>query len=179
MKLYIKKLLRESLISEVSDEVYELIKNKYSKSRIHAGIESKDEFIEYRPSVQPNRPGYKPKGFWYGFGTSWLDWVRSEMPEWESENAFLVDIDDSKILKIRTSDELLAFHEKYSKDMMPGYGEEFIDWGKVAVDYPGIEIAPYLWDMRNDSRVPWYYTWDVPSGCIWGYGVIKKIERIN
>ena len=179
MKRYIKKLLRESLINEVSDEVYELIKNKYSKSRIHAGIKSKDEFIEYRPTVQSNRADWKPKGFWYGFGTSWLDWVRNEMPEWESENAFLVDIDDSKILKIKTPDELLAFHEKYSKLPMPDYFEKYIDWGKVAVDYPGIEIAPYLSSMRMDSRVPWYYSWDIASGCIWGDGVIKKIEKIN
>ena len=30
-----------------------------------------------------------------------------------------------------------------------------------------------------DDRVGWYYSWDVASGCIWGSGVIKKIERIN
>ena len=30
----------------------------------------------------------KPEGLWYGMGDSWIDWVRHEMPAWESNNLF-------------------------------------------------------------------------------------------
>jgi len=179
MKRYIKKLLMEGLLSEVTDEVYELIEREYSSSRIHTGIKSTHEFIKYKPTTQVHSAANKPKGFWYGIGTSWLDWVKYEMPEWESKNVFLLDIDDSKILKISNDDGLLKFHDKYGQYSMPGYYQKLINWKKVAEHYDGIEIVPYLVSMRMDNRVPWYYGWDVASGCIWGSGVIKKIKKIE
>jgi hypothetical protein len=180
MKGYIKKLLREGLLSEVTDEIYELIEREYSSSRI---LMSKNDEIQFRPVDQSSTPRHKPMGLWYGIGTSWLDWVRGEMPEWEAENVFLLDINESKIIKITNDEELLAFNDKYSEKNTYGgsflTGDAPINWVKVAEHYDGIEIAPYLWNMRMDDRVGWYYTWDVASGCIWGSGVIKKIERIN
>ncbi len=179
MKRYIKKLLREGLLSEVTDEIHELIRRKYSNSRIV--ITDEDE-IEFRPVVQDQnaRPSSKPEGLWYGIGASWLDWIKDEMPEKNKANAFLLDIDDSKILRISSNEELLAFHERYSYRIYHGeLYDELIMWDVVSFDYGGIEIAPYLWDMRMDDRVEWYYGWQIASGCIWGSGVIKKIERIN
>ena len=40
----------------------------------------------------------KPKGLWYGMGDSWIDWVRHEMPTWECNNLFKLDLDESKII---------------------------------------------------------------------------------
>jgi len=53
----------------------------------------------------------------------------------------------------------------------------YIDWGRVAEDYSGIEIAPYLYEARMKHM--WYYGWDVASGCIWGKGVVKNITKIS
>ena len=59
----------------------------------------------------------KPEGLWYGMGDSWIDWVRHEMPAWESNNLFKLDLDESKIIKLNNEEELLAFNEKYGEEL--------------------------------------------------------------
>jgi hypothetical protein len=174
MKGIIRNLLREALLDEVSDDVYDLVKGEHSGSRI---IMSKFEDISYRST--PDQPiGVKPRGLWYGIGPSWINWVRSEMPDWERDNVFVLDIDESKMKIIRTYDELIKFDEAYGVNDNRRYGRyREIDWSRVANDWGGIEIAPYIYEARYD--VFWHYGWDVASGCIWGDGVIKNIRRIN
>jgi hypothetical protein len=96
-KVKIKNMLRESfvpkVVNEVSKDVYDLINTKYSNSRI---IMSPEEKITYK-SNDTQCLGYKPKGLWYGLGASWVDWVRNEMPHWETEHVFKIDIDESKM----------------------------------------------------------------------------------
>ena len=169
MKGFIRNLLREGLLDEVSSDVYDLVKTKYSNSRI---IMSKYDEISYKP--EPNQPvRFKPKGLWYGIGSSWIDWVKGEMPEWEYDNVFVLDIDESRMKIIRTPEELIEFDKKYTGDEK-GWD---IDWSMVARDFDGIEIAPHNYIYRAD--VDWYRTWDVSSGCIWGDGVIRDIKKIK
>jgi hypothetical protein len=77
---------------------------------------------------------------------------------------------------IRNYDELVAFEEKYGIEDQPRR-YMVINWGKVAVDYDGIEIAPYIFKARNKHM--WYYGWDIASGCIWANGAIQNIEKLN
>lgn len=139
--------------------------------------------IEFKPTKQNYSPelSLKPKGLWYALGTSWIDWVRSNMPEWESDNLFKIDINDSKIIKITNKEELIIFYNKYkciNKDF-PILSS--IDWELVSKDYLGIEISPYKKydDIMFDYEFLWYYGWDVPSGCIWGDDVIVDIKKLN
>ena len=166
----------DSVLREVGSDVYELIKTKYSKSRL---IMSKDDKIDFRSTPIGNQEvRFKPMGLWYGIGSSWIDWVRSEMPAWESENVFKIGINESRIKIIRVYDELVEFDKEYGVPFNFGYKKYTnIDWGKVANDYGGIEIVPYIYEARR--KIDWYYGWDVASGCIWGNGVINKIERLN
>ena len=107
------------------------------------------------------------------------------MPDWEDEHVFKIEVDESRMRVIRNYHELLGFDKeygieedfgaKYGKSI--GYSQKNIDWRKVASDYGGIEIAPYIYKGRYD--ISWYYGWDVASGCIWGDGVIKGINRIS
>jgi hypothetical protein len=122
----------------------------------------------------------KPRGFWYGFGNEWIDWVRGEMPEWEGEYLYEVDIGRSNILQIKTTSEITIFNKKYQASeskhgysRVPGYA---IDWGAVAKKYDGIEINPYQWGCR--LKYIWYYSWDVAGGCVWNLAHIqlKQIE---
>lgn len=105
--------------------------------------------------------GMKPDGFWYGFGKNWIDWTKSEMPEWTGKYIYEVKIPNN-ILKITSYKELLQFNEEFkiNIDMM-----DVIDWKKVASKYNGIEIAPYQYKARLDLL--WYYGWDIGSGCVW------------
>jgi hypothetical protein len=58
MKSLIKKLLREGLLSEITEEAYELLKTKYKNSRV---IMSKEEQITFRNSPEQT-VRFKPKG---------------------------------------------------------------------------------------------------------------------
>jgi hypothetical protein len=180
MKSIIKKLLREGLLDEVSSDVYSMIG---PNDRV---IMSKFEEINFNnidDSAQEIR--FKPRGLWYGIGTEWIDWVRGEMPEWESEHVFIIKVNEPRIKIIRTLDEIDAFTKEYgsnegsSRYRMTGgsYKDYSIDWRRVAADYDGIEIAPYNYRARNEYI--WYYGWDVASGCIWNKGALQDIKRIS
>jgi hypothetical protein len=145
----INEMTRE--FNEVSDNTYDLINNIYSDARI---IMSKDDMIEFRATpIENQEPRAKPRGLWYGIGPSWIDWVRSEMPDWEVDNVFKIDIDESKMLLIRNIEELDAFDKEYSTDDDSRWKN--IYWHKVASRYGGIEIAPYLYEGRYEYM--WYY----------------------
>lgn len=159
--------------NEVADNVYNLIEEKYSDSRL---IMTDNNIIEFKSvPIDEQKMALKPRGLWYGIGPSWIDWVRSEMPDWEVDNVFKIDVDETKLLTIRTIEELDAFDEKYGSSITSYFRN--IDWGKVASEYGGIEIAPYIYKGR--FKYIWYYGWDVASGCIWDDGVITNIEKLN
>jgi hypothetical protein len=173
MKHIIKKLLRENLLSEVSDDIYEIIRSRYSNGRItmEPRASLNGDKIIYSPVDQPNKPMAKPFGLWYSIGTEWIDWVRMEMPQWERDHAFLLDIDDSRLLKINTYHDLKLFNEEYGIDTY------YVDWKRVSEKYGGIEIAPYIYEARHEML--WYYPWDVASGCIWGSNMVKNSKLIQ
>lgn len=129
------------------------------------------------PVPQPIEPYHKPKGLWYAIGTEWIDWVKNEMPHWEGDYLYKIEVNPSKILFIKNKEELLSFSSRYSvinqdSDLMGA-----IDWKSVAEKYSGIEISPYQFNLKYN--ITWYYTWDVASGCIWKQDGIKNIKRIS
>lgn len=162
------KLLYENKLNEISDESYELIEEKYSDSKL---IMTKNDSISFNEiKEQKAKAWIKPQGLWYGIGTSWLDWVRSDMPEWEDDHVFKIDVDKSKMLMIHTLEDLYSFNDKYAGS------DGLIFWKLVANEYSGIEISPYMQEARYDMM--WYSTWDVASGCIWSKDAITNIEKI-
>ena len=149
--------------------------------------------------------GRKPRGLWYGCGDEWLSFIRSEFgPEYEQSIKHIYKIDlnyatlsryrGDSVLRISTADELRDFDGMYTvrpskggstrRDIL-GTKMEMIDWHKVATEYSGIEICPYLgyqpWsgDVNFRMGLDWYYTWDVASGCIWNEKAIRNIELIS
>jgi len=174
-----KSSKKKKKINEISDEQFDFISSGYSDKRI---ILSNDEEINFISRKSDQRVTYKPRGLWYGFGTSWAEWVMSEMPEWRKDykSIFLLEINESSILKMSTKEELLEFTKKYSPKETSNYFERnLIDWVSVVNDYDGIEINPYIYSARMDERTNWYYPWDVASGCIWSIGGIKSIKKIG
>ena len=116
-------------------------------------------------------PFEKPRGLWYGFGNSWIEWVRGEMPEWEGNCLYELNIKHSNVLSINNFKEMEQFYENFNTiPTDPTYQrwDEYhnpIDWNKVADKYDGIEIPVYRHECRFNHS--WYYGWDVASGCIW------------
>lgn len=120
----------------------------------------------------------KPEGFWYSVDGDWERWCREDMPGWLTEFVFDVRLGMERILRIQTLKELDAFHEKYKATLL-GSSAEYINWRSVALDYDGIQIAPYQWKRRLEGKCSkWYYVWDCGSGCIWrpiGVTVQRKV----
>lgn len=130
--------------------------------RIHT---SKTSFeLEQRTFNQ--KVDMKPKGFWYGFGSEWIDWTRSEMPEWVGKYIYSIDIGNTNVLQIKTHMELMQFNREYESGPY-----KYIDWKKVASKYDGIEINPYQYEAR--FQYMWYYGWDIASGCVWNLSNVK------
>ncbi len=136
------------------------------ETRIHM---SKKPF-ELERRVYSQRIGFKPSGFWYGFGNEWIDWTRSEMPNWIGKYIYKVDIDKSNILEIKTHMDFMMFTRKY-QSLKSGAEGQAIDWGVISKKYDGIEINPYQQEARYQYM--WYYGWDVASGCIWNLNKVK------
>ena len=156
---------------------------KVSISKEQRTIASADEYKGFRPEKQREKPGYKPEGLWYACGDEWIEWTKSEMPEWLKEYKYLYEISiTDRVLKIDTPEKFKDFESKYSAsrngDESGRYSEKFINWASVAKDYDGIEICPYMGQFRMGSS-DWYYPWDVASGCIWSPGGIKDVKLIG
>lgn len=139
--------------------------------RVHM---SKKPF-ELEPRTFVQRVTMKPSGFWYGFGSEWIDWCRSEMPDWVGKYIYGVDVGKSNVLQITTNLELMQFNRKYESRVSDTgyklYEGESIDWQKVVSEYDGIEINPYQNEARNQYM--WYYGWDIASGCVWNLSKVK------
>lgn len=133
-------------------------------------------------SAPSQRIGMKPKGLWYGIGTSWVDWLEGEgysisSKDWGGKYIYKLKLSGG-VLRIKSAAELDEFTDEYNADKH-GIGEfgSFINWHEVAKKYKGIEIAPYQSSRRH--RYMWYYGWDVASGCIWSASAVSKFIRVT
>lgn len=129
---------------------------------------SKDPLVAIDDKEQLEHSGHKPTGFWYSCEHEWLNWVRLEMPGWESEHYYDVKLDYSKILTLDTEEKMIAFDREY------GIDDWTINWELVAEKYYGIEICPARRRLR--FKLLWYSTWDIASGCIWNKKAILEFK---
>lgn len=127
------------------------------------------------PSKYNQKPSWKPVGFWYAQGMSWLKFVRDEMPR-ERGCCYLykVHLDPKlKILRINTLKKYTKFVEQYPayKEFVRGRSDEDYDkilpnWGKLSKEYDGFEII-----IPNFQKLKMKYfglgIFDIPSGCLW------------
>lgn len=117
----------------------------------------------------------KPQGLWYsceGSNLGWKEWCEAEDFRIEDlTHGYVLEIDFTQMLVIRTTEELDAFHDEYNIEIIPSIKMRRIDWEAVAKRYTGIEIEPYNWQRRLSQTdvmdMLWYYGWDCASGCIW------------
>lgn len=172
-------------VKEPSDTLREcigMIIKEEIKKRSHMSQTEMEEFKDI--SVDEQEIDYKPKGFWYDCDGEWSNWVEMNMPEWLGEHKYDVELEHSEMKVIRNYEELKRFNDEYS--INPEVSEDFylddlIDWRRVATDYAGIEICPYInkiEQIRKNGKVfKWYTSWDVASGCIWDKRAIKTIKK--
>ena len=135
---------------------------------------SKTPYTEFRNVQQkkPPHPMVKPQGLWYGCGDAWVEWVRSESPEWLEASNYLYEVKtDGKVLKISNDEEFEELEAEFG--IQSPFGR-LIDWELIQKEgYGGIEICPY--NMQRRMKSDWYYGWDVASGCIWDSSSIQDV----
>jgi hypothetical protein len=128
---------------------------------------------------EPNR--YKPGGLWVsieGDEDGWSDWCRNEQFGLDQlAHAHEVVLSpDANILFISDADGIDAFTRQYGQVDEWGFGQ--IDWQRVACQFQGIIIAPYIWSRRLAPHTHWYYAWDCASGCIWDISAVQSITLV-
>ena len=143
---------------------------------IHFG---REKLSKVRSVTQDQDPAYKPRGLWVSVegenSHGWKDWCEAE--DWGQSNLVqeteIVLAQNAKVLRLSSATELDDFTNQYGvgSDSLRG-----IDWKRVAWQYSGIIIAPYIWERRLESHTMWYYGWDCASGCIWDSSAIKELR---
>jgi hypothetical protein len=127
----------------------------------------------------------KPEGLWITDESeyNWPAWCLGEnFGLYGLTNRHAVDIDMSRVHLMQTVAEVREFaarfgvEDKASEEYMRRNG---INWQKAESFYDGVIIAPYLWEIRLDHALSWYYGWDCSSGCIWDAGAIRDVRLLD
>jgi hypothetical protein len=117
----------------------------------------------------------KPNGLWVSVkgGQDWEAFCRGDNFALEGlKNKTPIAVKpEANILWVSGVKEFDTFAEKYGEPAK--YGDHCINWPKVATDFDGIIIAPYIWQRRLHQGSSWYYGWDCASGCIWNLEAIE------
>lgn len=171
------QIVLEALVAKSKQNKYERIKQAIGDNE--RVILSNKSLTTVKPETQQS--GTKPSGLWYGIGSSWLDWMQSEMPSWvKSYKLVYVITTTSDILRLTNIDQLLKFTKEYATD--DRFNEDkwviHINWERVAEQHAGIEINPYIRAARMNPQFVWYYPWDVASGCIWAGSGISSMTLL-
>lgn len=170
----------------VRDDLADLKKELISagvnnNTRLHLTHDSELKRVN---SPQIRARGPKPNGLWYCVGFGWLDFTTSDFQDFYTIGnrvyAFEISLEGLNVLKITSYEELVKFEEIYLAPSENEYMKDKkfdIDWSKVAENYDGIEIAPYIYKARMGHM--WYYGWDVASGCIWNTTNLKSKKILH
>lgn len=160
--------------------------------------------VKYKQSwLKPSGFWYGLKHYWMDFYTN--DWKRKKATKFKydgfiykisiNKNIFtsIDSPDKNKILQIKNKKDLKKMEQIYNisnketknLDKKIGSTNIYVNWKKVAKDFGGIEIKYNPWDSldyygpnnSNKNYLPfWYTTWDVPSGCIWSWFILKNLS---
>ena len=154
-----------------------------------------DEVRPIGPQAGPGRQAtgtHKPVGLWLSDESSFLSWTgwcqREEFPCGGHRTHFRIPWvrrfaesphGGGTVLWLATEREMMMFDAYYGLTYHCHRGEWELDhsteideiWERLTMDYDGIIISPY--QARLATLVPWYYSWDCASACIWNH------ERLN
>lgn len=131
---------------------------------------------------------FKPHGLWVSVegDDSWENWATQNTGWWDVHYTHDTEItltDTANIRYIHTGEDLDAFFHDYNTPI-PGMPDtdhhtwsRSISWERVANDYDGVIITPYLSHKRLDHL--WYSGWDCASGCIWNLDAIATTTHLT
>lgn len=123
--------------------------------------------------VQQRRPfWHKPSGLWLSVGVEWRDWCDEGFNVEDLAIETWVDVDVTNFVVVTDAPQLDAFTERWCDREERERMIRGIRWDRVAEEYDGIIIAPYVHACRFSHH--WYYGWDVASACVWRARAIRS-----
>ena len=161
---------------------------QFSHKYIHYSDEPLNKLDDV-PTKEQSENGPKPRGIWFSVGEDWVNWLKDshfdmhpDFP-WHKQTALVLK-KKAKVLRISNAKQMDSFTKKYygvdeylpdinTPKWKPG---QMINWQRVAQDYDGIIIAPYIGSRRLEPHTMWYYGWDVASGCVWNIDAIRMLK---
>lgn len=93
-----------------------------------------------------------------------------------ASDAQIVHLENAVQLDIFTSRYRVSGHDSWGLDMLIGCR---INWVRVAKEYQGIAILPYIRSRVLDRHAFWYKLWDCASACIWDPKAIELIKEVK
>lgn len=123
----------------------------------------------------------KPSGLWVSVDgeDDWTAWCKSERFAIGTIHHRVWLAPGANLLWCDCANDLDCLTERYGAERSGfSWRQIAIDWARVAGDYQGIIIAPYIWSRRLHDAYSWYYSWDCASGCIWDADAIELIQPI-
>ena len=95
-----------------------------------------------------------------GYSSAWVEWAKSEMPQWVGHSGFLYDVSpNARILTINSDRDAMRVAKKYgmnTTDIMDLF--MYMPWKKIAKDYDAIHHVP-----SNRGADIFMHGWDVES----------------
>jgi hypothetical protein len=127
--------------------------------------------------------GEKPDGLWFCAGSGEDGWKQvCESAGYDPRRLkFVAEIlfkPTADIMHVIGLDGMDAFTKKYSfaAKWASGTRRHDIDWFRVAEEFQGIIIAPYVLNRRFDAHDRWYTSWDCASGCVWDADAVLELK---
>jgi hypothetical protein len=120
----------------------------------------------------------RPRGLWVSVvgDNDWRSYKGHDLREKYQYEITLAD--EAKVLFLSSKEHLSAFTKEYG---LKPIGEQriAIDWVKVATEYKGLVIAPYVTEQYENDTLFWVGAWSCASGCIWDKDAISLLKLIR
>jgi hypothetical protein len=182
----IKDKLQKLLMEEVSvpPEAFDEIESELRTNARQMGIDYDHAII-----VNTNRTLRSAKDMgdwsskrkqWAGYGSSWLDWVRSAMPHWLATKFYVLTVNNMDIVSVNDPKSMVAFTKKYVA--RPGAPKDAaIDFQKLYDEGKGgVAFRPYnkAWAKMGNDAFFWYRSIDVDSIVIVNNKTIRSVKLL-
>jgi len=125
----------------------------------------------------------KPNGIWYAKGNSWMEFVRTEMPDMtkNAKYVYAIGFDKSKVLRITSGKQAERVTYTFKDyELSRKANVNIVDWDRITkIGKAGVEFMPYERRYFSaDYTTAWYLGIDIPSGCIWDTSILTTKQIV-
>jgi len=110
--------------------------------------------------------------------SDWIEWCRSEMPDWETETKWALYPTPARILEIDTLEDCEKLYASYGVGWDPdAFNLGTINFEKMLLDYDAVHLTAKGQAETRLTR-PSLYGWDCES-TLWLRWMFEKVEAIK